>query len=151
MATTFRLKRFTQWDETDNLKKMKDADILAEKKKPITNYTNIATQGAVGAAAGLGAGLGIGAAKGLIKPGLNNAGEQLSRLSAAGKGAAKLGKVGAVLGGLGAAGIAYHQGKKQAKENQFYNDRLAYAQRQAKRRERKDWKTNMTQRDGYSY
>jgi hypothetical protein len=36
-------------------------------------------------------------------------------------------------------------------ENSWYNDRLEYAQRQARRREKKDWKANMTERDGYSY
>ena len=35
MAAIIRLKRrmYTQWDETDNLKRMKDSDILAEEKK----------------------------------------------------------------------------------------------------------------------
>ena len=54
---------------------------------------------------------------------------------------------GAVLG----AGIGYLKNRKEAKENRFYNQRLEYAQRQAIRREKKDWKTNMTQREGYSY
>ena len=54
-------------------------------------------------------------------------------------------------GALIGAGIAYSKGRKQAEENEFYNKRLQYAQKQALRREKKDWKTNMTQRDGYSY
>ena len=118
-------KTFTQWDATDNLKRMKDADILAESKKPTSNYGGIGS--AVGA--GLAAKNGTSIMKGLSRGG----------------------KLGAITGGLTAAGIALHKGKKQNEQNQFYNQRLEYAQQQALRRERKDWKQNMTQRDGYSY
>ena len=68
-----------------------------------------------------------------------------------GRGAAKFGKAGAMIGGLTAGVMAYNKGSKQAKDNEFYNQRLEYAKRQALRRERADWKTNMTQREGYSY
>ena len=148
----YKLKRknYTVWDDTDNLKRMKDADILAENKKT-NSYVPVAKQAAVGAAAGLGAGAVIGATKGLFKPGVNAAGRQMSRLSSMSKGLTKFGKTGALLGGLAAGAIAYNKGSKQAKDNEFYNQRLDYAKRQALRRERKDWKTNMTQRDGYSY
>lgn len=148
----YKLKRknYTVWDDTDNLKRMKDADILAENKKT-NSYAPVAKQAAVGAAAGLGAGAVIGVTKGLFKPGVNAAGRQMSRLSSMGKGLTKFGKTGALLGGLAAGAIAYNKGSKQAKDNEFYNQRLDYAKRQALRRERKDWKTNMTQRDGYSY
>ena len=46
--------------------------------------------------------------------------------------------------------MSARRSKEQA-DNEFYNRRLEYAQRQAKRREKADWKSNMTQRDGYSY
>lgn len=148
----YKLKRknYTVWDDTDNLKRMKDADILAEKKKT-NSYAPIVKQAATGAAAGLGAGVVLGATKGLFKPGVNAAGRQVSRLSAMGRGAAKFGKAGAMIGGLTAGVMAYNKGSKQAKDNEFYNQRLEYAKRQALRRERADWKTNMTQREGYSY
>ena len=68
-----------------------------------------------------------------------------------GSSAAKLGKIGATVGAIGAAASAYKKASEKAAENNFYNQRLDYAKRQALRRERKDWRTNMTQRDGYSY
>lgn len=132
--TKFRYKAFTQWDETDNLKRMKDSDILAEQKKTVSsgNVWRGAAGGAI-AGAGIGSVLGGALAKG------NSAGF------------IKGGKYGALAGGILAGAAAMKANKQQAKENQFYNNRLEYAQRQARRRERKDWKTNMTQRDGYSY
>lgn len=147
MATTFKIKRklFTQWDETDNLKRMKDSDILAEKERKV-GYGSTLKTAAGGAVAGLGAGAVIGGTKGLVKPASG-----MSRLASAGKGLKGGGVAGAVIGGTIAAGLAYNKNKKQQQENQFYNQRLAYAKRQALRREKKDWKTNMTQRDGYSY
>jgi len=141
---SYKLKRktFTQWDDTDNLKRMKDADILAEKKKQTYDYGSIAKTAAAGAAAGVGAGALWGGVKG--------AGNG-SWLNKRGAGAMKGMKTGGAIGALLAGGYAYHKSKQRAKENEWYNKRLAYAQRQAKRREAKDWKTNMTQRDGYSY
>jgi len=143
----YKLKRklYTIWDETDNIKRMKDSDILAEKKRPTTNYGNIAINAGVGAAAGLGAGAVIGGVKGAFR---KNAGGFFGRI---GRGMSGGAKTGVVLGGLIAGGIAHHRGRKQAEENRIYNNRLAYAKAQALRRERKDWVTNMTQRDGYSY
>ena len=132
-------KSFTKYDETDNLKRLKDSDILAEKKKKTTNYGNIASSAVIGAGVG---GLAGGAA-GLLKGGKG--------LAARGKAAKLLGKNGAYIGAGIGAGISYVAGRKKAKENKEYNNRLKYAQRQALRRERKDWVTNMTQRDGYSY
>lgn len=144
----YKLKRklYTQWDETDNLKRMKDSDILAEKKRPTRNYGSIATSAAGGAAAGLGVGLVTGAANGMFK---RKSG--VGFLKRTGRGAVGGAKAGAVIGGLIAGGLAWRKGSKQAKENEFYNSRLQYAKEQALRRERADWKTNMTQRDGYSY
>jgi hypothetical protein len=148
MATyIFKRKTFTQWDETDNLKRMKDSDILAEKPKSTTVGTGAAIKaGAVGTAIGLGTGAAIGGVKGGIKPAAG-----MGRMASIGKGMKSAGIAGAVIGGIGASALAYNKAKKQQQENQFYNQRLAYAKRQALRREKKDWKTNMTQRDGYSY
>lgn len=147
MALTLKMKRklYTQWDETDNLKRMKDSDILAEKERTV-GYGSTVKAAAGGAAAGLGAGAIIGGTKGLVKPT-----QGMSRLASAGKGLKGGALAGVAIGGTIAAAIAHNKNKKQQEENQFYNQRLAYAKRQALRRERKDWKTNMTQRDGYSY
>ena len=139
IMVTYQLKRksFTKWDETDNLKKMKDSDILAENKKKTTDFGSIGGSAVTGAVVGSGAGA--------IAGGVARAGGSVL------KGA----KIGAGKGALVGAGVAaaaqYLKGRKQAKDNKFYNDRLAYAKRQAARRERKDWKGNMTNRDGYSY
>ena len=135
-----RKKLFTMYDDTDSLKRMKDSDILAQKKKKAPGIGSTITATATGAAAGLGLGSVIGGAKGLAKtgPGLL-------------KGATSGGKYGALVGGVTAGLYALNQRNKQAKENQFYNNRLEYAQRQAKRREKIDWRNNMTQREGYTY
>jgi hypothetical protein len=136
---TYQLKRksFTKWDETDNLKKMKDSDILAENKKKTVDLRSIGGSAVAGALTGSG----IGA----ITGGVAKSGGSV--LKGIGRGANK----GALIGAGVAAAAQYLNGRKQAKDNKFYNDRLAYAQRQAARRERKDWKDNMTNRDGYSY
>ena len=142
-----RRKTYTIYDETDNLKRMKDSDILAEKAKAAPGYGSVVGSTLGGAVVGAGA---LGAANGFRKmatagPGFGN------KMAGLGKGIKSGGKWGAIAGGLVAGGMALSNRNKQAKENQFYNDRLEYAQRQAQRREKKDWKSNMTQRDGYSY
>lgn len=125
-----RQKVYTKYDETDHLKKMKDSDILAEKKKK-NNYGRTVTSGLNGAA--LGAGIGAVAGK-LAK-----------------KKVGKAAIIGAAAGaGLGAATNLAVNSKKR-RENREYNERLEYAQRQAKRREGADWKSNNTQREGYTY
>ena len=135
---TYRIKRklFTKYDETDNLKRMKDADILAEKhKRPDTSFTKIAT-GTLGAATAGGV---IGAGIGRI-----GKGSSWARTGAfAGKGVLAGAAIGTAVG-------LYRRGQERS-ANEFYNRRLDYAQRQARRREKADWKANMTQRDGYSY
>lgn len=130
----FILKRkaFTVYDETDNLKRMKDSDILAEKKKEKPSLAPSVLAAGTGAAAGGLIGAGIGAVKKGAKAG-------------------KWGKAGAIVGASVMAVNALKKRSKEKQDNQFYNDRLEYAQRQAIRRERKDWKSNMTQREGYSY
>ena len=136
-------KSFTKWDETDNLKRMKDSDILAEQKKKQPGYGGVAQNSIGGAVVGGAAGAGAGFISGFAKKG--------ARVATAGARASKLGKLGAVGGALLMGGKALEERNDQAQENNFYNKRLAYAQRQAMRREKKDWKSNMTQRDGYSY
>jgi len=136
-------KSFTKWDDTDNLKRMKDSDILAEQKKKQPGYENVVSGSLGGATVGGVAGAAAGLASGLAKKG--------ARVATAGARASKLGKLGAVGGALLMGGKALKDRNDQAQENNFYNKRLAYAQRQAVRREKKDWKSNMTQRDGYSY
>ncbi len=136
-------KSFTKWDETDNLKRMKDSDILAEQKKKQPGYGGVAQDSIGGAIVGGAAGAGAGLISGLGKKG--------ARIPTATARASKLGKLGAVGGALLVGGKALKERNDQAQENNFYNKRLAYAQRQAVRREKKDWKSNMTQRDGYSY
>lgn len=130
-------KLFTMYDDTDNLKRMKDSDILAQSKKKAPGYGSVLTTSAAGAAAGLGAGMVVGGVK-KVGGGI-------------GKGILKGGKTGALIGGIGSAAYALHQRNKAAEANQFYNDRLEYAQKQARRREKKDWKQNMTMREGYTY
>ncbi len=143
---TYILKRkvFTQYDDTDNLKRMKDSDILAEKtRKPMTNASSIATGALAGA--GIGAvGLGLGKAvlgKGGVGNGVQRFGGRLLRG----------GRAGLIGGALIGTGVMLHKRGKEKRANEFYNRRLEYAQRQAMRREKADWKANMTQRDGYSY
>lgn len=131
---TFILKRktFTLYDDTDRLKQMKDSDILAEQKKTGPSLVQLVPVVAGGAAVG---GLAFGIRK-----------------AAGGKGGTlRSAKKGALLGGLALGAYALHKRNKELKEVNAYNDRLAYAQRQAKRREKADWSANMTQRQGYSY
>lgn len=135
-------RNFSRWDETDNLKRMKDSDILAEKKRKTSFVGSTLRSAASGAiiAGAAGSVLGGIAGKG-------NGNWLNKRLSGFGSGA----KHGMIVGALGGGLLAQARNKKEAEDNAFYNKRLAYAQRQARRRERADWKTNMTQRDGYSY
>ena len=134
-------KLYTVYDDTDNLKRMKDSDILAEQyRKP--DISPGAVLGATAAGATIG-GLGgsvVGAFTKNKRPGSGF-------MSKMGRGGAK----GAVIGGLALGGLSLMNRNHQSKENQFYNERLAYAKKQAKRREKADWKQNMTQRQGYSY
>jgi hypothetical protein len=134
---TLKRKIFTQWDDTDNLKRMKDADILATQKRPTHNYGDIAGSAITGTLGG--------AAVGTVLGGFSKAGGGI------GKGMLLGSKKGALLGAGIGAGLSYLKGRKQAQENNFFNSRLAYAKRQAGRRERKDWVNNMVNRDGYSY
>lgn len=133
-------KLYTKYDDTDRLKQMKDSDILAEKKKKKPGYGKVVSAAVGGTlAGGLAAGM-VGGIRGAIKPGHTML-----------RGAGKWGKIGAIGAGTLAGLIALREREKEEKDNSFYNKRLEYAQRQAERREKKDWKSNMTQREGYTY
>ena len=129
-------KNFTQWDETDRLKGMKDSDILAEKKRSTAATGSMIRSGLAGAS--------LGGLTGTVSGFISGKGKRIAT-------AGKVGRTGAVLGAGVGASLTYLKNRKKMDENRFYNNRLDYAQRQALRRERKDWKINMTQRDGYSY
>jgi hypothetical protein len=136
---TFKEKQYTRWDDTDALKKMRDSDILAERKKSGT-LGDTATKMGMGAAVGATVGSVVGGIAGMKR---------------GGRGFIKGAKSGAIAGSLLAGGAvgttaAIANSKKQSDIN-FYNNRLEYAKRQAGRRERADWKSNMTQREGYTY
>lgn len=136
----FKLKRklYTVYDETDQLKRMKDADILAEDEKKTRMFPAIAKT-AAGAGTGAVAGSIIGLISGLLSK----------------KGAMKGMAHGATMGGIIGGGItgvpAFKKVSEEKEENSNYNRRLAYAKKYARRREKEDWKRNMTTRDGYSY
>lgn len=136
-------KIFTRFDDTDRLKQMRDSDILAEKKKTGPGFGQVAGTTASGAIAAGTAGAVIGGATGLFKKG--------GGFKAAGAAARGMGARGLAVGGVLAGAYALRKRSKAAKDNKFYNDRLEYAQRQAMRREKKDWKNNMTQRESYTY
>lgn len=144
---TFVQKKFTRYDDTDNLKRMKDADILAEKKKEGPSYASSVLPSAVHGAVIGGTALGIG---GALMRSLGK-GAKGARGAAFMKGLRR-GAIGGAIGGallLGNSAARKH--REESEDREFYNDRLEYAQRQAQRREKTDWKQNMTQRDGYSY
>jgi hypothetical protein len=135
----FKEKQYTKWDNTDQLKRMRDSDILAEKKRSGT-LGNTAATTALGMAGGAAAGSVIGGTRGLLRHGGSFT-----------KGLRKGGLAGGlIVGGIAGTAAAIKNSKKQ-KDINFYNNRLEYAQRQARRRERADWKQNMTQREGYTY
>jgi hypothetical protein len=145
---TFVLKRktYTVYDDTDSLKRMKDADILAEKEKSV-NYLPVVTKAATGAGIGALSAGAVAGAHGLLR----NKGKWGFSLGRAAK-AGKKGLLGGAIAGASIiGGLALHKKANEQEEASMYNKRLRYAQRQAKRREKADWKTNMTTRDGYSY
>ena len=85
-------KSFTKWDDTDNLKRMKDSDILAEEKKKQPGYGSVMS-GSIGGAA-------VGGVAGAAAGGLSGLGKKGARVATAGARASKLGKLGAVGGAL---------------------------------------------------
>jgi len=147
-----RQKSFTQWDETDNLKRAKDSDILAEQEKKKPGYGNVALAAGTGAVTGAAALAGTGMLKGAMLKKKYGGGFKGAMKGIASRNYKARGIAGAAIG-AGVAGLgALKARKKKADEVQFYNDRLGYAKRQSLRRERKDWKHNMTNgREEYSY
>ena len=166
-------KSFTKYDQTDQLKGMTDSDILAEQKRQTSSMSlgkSMAGAGAGAIAGGLigkklgagGTGAAIGAAVGGLagmdgqtreKTGIGTAlgsvaGGLLSMK--AGRGFKSGALVGGALGGTAGMMTGIASGHKQNSENQFFNDRLEYAQAKAKRREKADWKNNMNNREGYT-
>ncbi len=134
-------KSYTRYDDSDILKQTKDSDILAEKKRSNTgSYLGALGTAATGAAAGATIGGAIGAFRGLRRGGKGFIG---GMKTGGAKGALALGAI------SGVAALA--AGRKQRDDNRFYNKRLAYAQQQARRREQRDWKNNMTNRVSYTY
>lgn len=142
-------KLFTKFDETDRLKEMRDSDILAERKKKTGGWGNVVGNTIAGAGIGgaASAALGAGVVGGMAIRNRSAAGLGKNLLNAS----KKAGIAGAVAGGVLAGGLALRKRNKKARDNKFYNDRLEYAQRQAQRRERKNWKNTMTQREDYTY
>lgn len=137
----FRPKIFSVYDDTDALKRMKDSDILSEEKRKSLSPVGVGTMAVTGGAA-LGATGALGNALLRKKGGyFNNMG---ARLKAGGK-------KGAIIGAAAGLGAGLIMRGNQNKKNEFYNNRLEYAQRQAARREKKDWKNNMVNREEYSY
>lgn len=132
----------TKYDRTDRIKAMKDADILAEKKRSNTrSYVGAAKTGVAGASVGGAIGAIAGAATKLKK------GDIVGAKKAAVTGA----KAGAAIGGVVAGGTKLAATHNQREQNRFVNRRLAEAKTQAVRREAKDWKNNATGREGYTY
>ena len=103
-----------------------------------------------GVIASVASGLAAGGVGGAVAGGLgymalgSKGGGALKRL---GRGAAAGLAAGALLG----TGIGYMKKSAEDSRNQFYNDRLRYAKRMARRREAKNWKHNMAHRENYSF
>lgn len=127
----------TRYDATDNLKRMKDSDILAEEKQRAdgSGFKKILMDTAVG----VGTGALVGAASGLLA--------KKNKLYKVGRRA----RTGALIGGLAMAAAGLNKRRADEDNRDFYNRRLEFAQRHARRREALDWASNMTQRDGYSF
>jgi len=144
-------KEFTKWDETDNLKRAKDSDILAEEEKKKPGVGGIVSAGVAGGVTGAAAGAGAHVTSKIIrKHGKGEAKNIASKIAKRG------GKKNVLLAaGLGAATLAAgatNKRHKEVEEVNHYNKRLRYAKRQALRREGKDWRNNMTNgREEYSY
>lgn len=128
-------KGVTKYDRTDQIKGLKDSDVLAEKKRSnARSYVKTAKAGVVGGA--------VGSVVGAIAGGIKT-----KSIKGAKAGAAVGGTIGA--GVAGSAGLAATH--KEREQNRFVNRRLKEAKTQARRREAKDWKTNATGREGYTY
>ena len=140
---------YSRYDDTDALKSMKDADILAQERRQNQGQGGrVLKKGLMGAIRGAGfTGLAMGT--------LGAIANRKKGLGAMGSSFLKNAKRGAIMGGMvgGAIGTMNQMGQESQtnSRNRFYNDRLEYAQRKAARRERKDWYHNNNNREGYSY
>lgn len=139
-------------DESDNLKRMRDSDILAAPKRRNRGWFgrivgNTVRNAGIGAAVGAGLNLASSMIKGYRGGGGFNGALKNVNMAGLVKGA----KLGAGLGGAYGAYQQVNRENQASNQNSMYNARLGYAKRQAARRERADWKNNMTQREGYSY
>lgn len=133
---------YTKYDDVDRLREMTDSDILAEKKREVPSFTSAVLPKAV--AGGLIGAVGLGTARAIRKATSSNAaGNRWNTFWKSGRTGARRG---ALLGALALGTMAYKQREKERDDNEFYNSRLNYAQYQARRREHKDWKQNMTSR-----
>lgn len=133
--------------ETDDLKRMKDSEILQEDEVRKPGYGKVTNGAAHSAIIGGMVGGSLGLANLARKWDKLDEAARSTHLKKAGKWAAL---------GAGAAAIygAYKGSQERQKDvdrAEKYNNRLRYAQRKAARRERSDFKANMSQRDGYSY
>lgn len=120
-------------DEVNNLRRLNDADIIAERKKKRVGYRDSLIKAALGGSLGAGAGALIGGIKG---------GKQ-----GAADGAKLLGALGAAIGG--AKGLA-----DRAEINEdidFYNDRLRKLKRGSIRREKRDFDYLRNRPGDYTY
>lgn len=146
----FKRKLYTKYDETDNLKRMKDSDILALEPKKLSPETSAGRRGINGAMEGAVLGGITGGAIGALSEGIGK-----KSMDAAWKGAQSGGKRGLIIGaatlGLLKALSAQKRGENEEIDNRFYNNRLKYAQKMARRREQADWIANINNRDGYSF
>ena len=126
-------KGVTKYDRTDNIKRMKDSDILAEEEKSNAGtYVKSGKSALVGSA--------LGAALGAV------AGSKSGRAGIK-KGAAAGAAAGAILGGSAKLAGTH----KEREQNRFVNRRLREAKKQARRRESRDWKDkSVIDRESYS-
>ena len=145
-----RNKNFSsKYDATDQIKQMKDSDILAEKEKH-QDISQVATSTAGTALKGAAVGAGAAGAYGVLK-GVKGTQGFMNKVAAGAKSGGKLAKTGAIIGGGLGAVKALANVNKTANDNAWYNTRLREAKAKSARRERKDWKNNVNNRDGYTY
>lgn len=134
---------YRDYDETDELKRMRDSDILdAQYKQPETSYRKIIGDGIGGAL--------LGTTAGFVLDRINNSknGGKFFDMSTMNKTGMKNA---ALLGTVGGLGLGIHKRRREARKHDFYNTRLRYAKARARRREKADFDANMNKRDGYSY
>jgi len=135
MKIKTRQRLFTKYDDTDDLKRMTDADILATPKQ----ITHTASRS-------LNAGLG-GSVIGALLASILSAKKNGFDLNKLGDSAKK----GAIIGSLVGLGKGVLDTRKEREDADWFNRRLRYAKYQARRREAKDWRENIGGRERYTY